>query len=100
MRYDTPVYFQCIHPGEYDPETGDYGKDRVTEKKRRAAVTEAGRDTVKIEYGDVREGVLTVRLPVPFREPFDYIRIGRRRYHADRDRNSITGQVFIVSEVQ
>ena len=22
MRYDTPVYFQEITPGEYDPETG------------------------------------------------------------------------------
>ena len=23
MRYDTPVYFQTVTPGAYDPETGD-----------------------------------------------------------------------------
>ena len=29
MRYDTPVYFQEITPGKYDPETGDYKEDTI-----------------------------------------------------------------------
>lgn len=29
MRYDTPVYFQEIIPGTYDPETGDYREDTI-----------------------------------------------------------------------
>ena len=27
MRYDTPIYFQKVTQGEYDPTTGDYGED-------------------------------------------------------------------------
>lgn len=28
MRFDVPVYFQRIQPGEYDESSGDYGPDR------------------------------------------------------------------------
>ena len=31
VRYDTPVYFLKITPGEYDPNTGNYGDDTVEE---------------------------------------------------------------------
>ena len=28
MRYDTPIYFQKITQGAYNPDTGNYGPDR------------------------------------------------------------------------
>ena len=31
MRYDTPVYFQLIKQGVYDPKTGDYADDEPVE---------------------------------------------------------------------
>lgn len=31
MRYDTPIYFQKLTPGEYDPTTGNYGEDAISE---------------------------------------------------------------------
>ena len=31
MRYDTPIYFQKLTPGEYDPATGNYGEDTISE---------------------------------------------------------------------
>ena len=31
MRYDTPIYFQKLTPGEYDPTTGNYGEDMISE---------------------------------------------------------------------
>lgn len=34
MRYDTPIYFQKLTPGEYDPATGNYVDDKVSEVKR------------------------------------------------------------------
>ena len=42
MRYDTPVYFQKITSGEYDPKTGNYGEDTVEETQRYASIMDTG----------------------------------------------------------
>ena len=47
MRYDTPVYFQRITPGEYDPNTGNYGDDTVEETLRYASVMNTGEERLK-----------------------------------------------------
>ena len=33
MRYDTPIYFQLIRQGIYDPKTGDYADSDPVETK-------------------------------------------------------------------
>lgn len=43
MRYDTPIYFQKLTPGEYDPSTGNYEEDTVSEDMKPAAVMDTGR---------------------------------------------------------
>lgn len=100
MRYDTPIYFQSIQPGEYDPDTGDYGKDIITEEKKYADVTDAGVETLKIVYGELRQGVLTIRLQNHYDKPFDRIRVGRKVYQVDFSRKFRIKHVFVVSEVQ
>lgn len=60
MRYDTPVYFQEITPGEYDPETGDYREDTIQETKRLASVMNTGEETLKLLYGSIKQGSLTI----------------------------------------
>ena len=40
MRYDTPIYFQKLTPGEYDPATGNYGEDTISEDMKSASVME------------------------------------------------------------
>lgn len=100
MRFDTPVYFQRVHQGEYDPDTGNYGQDIVEETKRYASVTDTGSETVKLLYGDLRQGVQTIRLQNHYKEPFDRIRIGDKIYRADSVMNLRVKQVFTVSEVQ
>ena len=47
MRYDTPICFQRITPGEYDPDTGNYADDIVEETLRYASVM----NTVRIRCG-------------------------------------------------
>ena len=37
MRYDTPIYFQKLTPGEYDPATGNYGEDTISEDMKFAS---------------------------------------------------------------
>ena len=100
MRFDTPIYFVSIQPGEYDASIGNYGEDTVTEEKRNAAVTDTGTQTMTIVYGALKQGSKTIRLQNHYTKPFDSIRIGEKRYQVDRKRTLRVKQTFIVSEVQ
>ena len=49
MRYDnTPIYFQKLTPGEYDPATGNYGEDMISEDMKYASS-----HGYRYEYDDV-----------------------------------------------
>ncbi len=100
MIFKTPVYFQRITPGAYDPDTGNYLPDTVTEVKRFASVTNSGAETLNLVYGELRQGSLTVRLQNHYTDPFDRIRIGSRVYRVDFARALRVKQSFVVSEVQ
>lgn len=100
MRFDTPIYFQQITPGLYDPATGDYGTDAVVEILRHASVTDTGTETLKLVYGDLKQGSRTIRLQNCFTEPFERIRIGSTVYRVDMERRLRTKHVLVVSEVQ
>lgn len=100
MRFDTPVYFQTIKAGEYDASTGNYGEDIVTEEMRYASVTETGIETLDIIYGEIKQGVKTVRLQNFYDQPFDRLRIGNKVYRVDRARPLRLKYTLVVSEVQ
>jgi meiotically up-regulated gene 157 (Mug157) protein len=104
LRFDTPIYFQRIIPGEYQPDTGDYSPDSVAEVKRYASITSPGTETLTLLYGTLKQDALTIRLQVPYTEAFDRIRIGEgvnaKTYRIDRSRQLRSKQTFIVSEVQ
>ena len=97
MRYDTPIFFQSVKPGEYDTETHNYGEDIITEEKRFASVTDTGSEQITLIYGKLKQGSLTIRLQRPYKEPFNKIRVGKKIYNVDFARHS---KAFVVSEVQ
>lgn len=97
MRYNEPVFFQRVQPGEYDESTGNYADDTVTEVLKRASVTDSGASTLRLVYGEIRQGVKIIRLQRAYNEAFDRIRIGKKLYSVDLSRY---GRVFVVSEVQ
>ena len=100
MRFDTPIYFQRVTKGEYNPDTGNYAEDSVTEDCIHADATESRTETLKLVYGEIRQGCYTVRLQNIYRKPFDRIRIGDKLYRVDFSRKLRTKQIFVVSEVQ
>ena len=105
MRFDRAVYFQRVIPGKYDEETGNYTDPEVIEKKRIASITQSstqpkGDRNLQIEYGNIREDALTIRLLNPYTHPFDRIRIGDRLYRVDSRFTLRNKQAFIVSEIQ
>ena len=106
MRLDCPVYFQRIISGAYVTDSatsgvfGDYSEDEVTEIEQWASVTDAGISTLQLVYGDIKQSAKVVRLQMHYDKPFDYIRIGTKRYRVDTQRKLRTKHIFIVSEVQ
>lgn len=100
MRYDTPIYFRRLTQGEYDESTGNYGADSVSEKMVMASVMDTQTETMKLVYGDIRQGSLTLTIQNHFDQTFDNIRIGDKVYRVDRTRRLRVKQSFIVSEVQ
>lgn len=100
MRYDTPVYFQKITPGEYDPKTGNYANDTVSETMRYASVLDTGESLLRLVYDGPKQGSLTIQLQTHYAEPFDRIRVGKKVYSVDFFRKLRTKHTFVVSEVQ
>ena len=100
MRYDTPVYFQKITPGEYDPDTGDTAEDTIEEIERFASVYGTGAEMLNLVYGQIRQDSLTIQLQTQYKAPFDRIRVGDTVYKVDTMQNLRVKQYFVVSEVQ
>lgn len=100
MRYDTPIYFQKITSGEYDPGTGDYGKDTIQETEVYASVMDTRSEMLRLVYNGPMQGSLTIQLQNHYTDPFDRIRVGTRIYKADYTRRLRVKQTFVVSEVQ
>ena len=100
MRYDKPIYFQRIIPGAYDPDTGNYADDEITETKVFANVTETGVETLKLIYGDLTQGSVTIKLLQHYEKPFDRIRIGHRFYSVDFQKKHPTKHYLVCHEVQ
>ena len=99
MRYDTPIYFQLVSAGAYNPETGDYGSDTVTEAARYAAVMDTRTETMQLVYGELKQGSLTVHIQNHYTDPCDRIRIGEKRYRVDLRRRLRVKESFVLSEV-
>ena len=98
-RYDVPIYFQHITSGAYDPNTGDYGNDTVVETLRYASVMDTRTETMRLIYGEVRQGSRIIHLQNHYTEPFDRIRIGEKVYAVDLRRKLRVKETFVVSEV-
>lgn len=99
MRYDTPVYFQRITPGAYDPKTGDYGEPEPVETLRYASVMNTRAETMRLVYGEIRQGSLTIQLQNKYSDPFDCIRVGEKVYSVVYRRALRVKETFIISEV-
>lgn len=100
MRYDATCLFSDEYPGAYDRPQGIMEVPVVQEIKKYASVMDTGTETMRIIYGEVRQGALTIQLQNHYNEAFDQIRVGRRIYGVDYSRKLKTKHVFVVSEVQ
>lgn len=100
MRYDKLITPYNYDRGLYNEDTGDY--DIVGDTAGEpiiASVNDASDQTVKLIYGEIREGVLVIHVPYNIEEGIDYIKYKDKKYRIDRKRNLRFKTTFIVSEV-
>lgn len=99
MRYDTKVILEKRAPGQYDPETGNFQEDTVKEFVEYASVMDTRTELLKLVYGRVRQGSLTVHFQqhVP---AFDTAVIDGKRYQVDYTRKLREKSSAVLSEVQ
>lgn len=100
MRYDTLINFVKFKKGEYNAETGNYENSVSVKTVTHASVMNAGQETMRLLYGEIRQGALTVQIQGHFDQPFDRIEVGGKLYAVDQRRRLRTKETFIVSEVQ
>ncbi len=99
MRFDEAVYFQKITQGAYDPATGDYADPVVEETVKYGSIVDTSVKTMQLVYGQIRQGSVTVTLPLKYEGAFDRIRIGDSVYRADVRQSSGGKDIFVCSEV-
>ena len=99
MRYDTKIELVRLDPGEFNPETGNYDGATETKTSLYASVMDTRAEMVKLVYGSLRQGSLTIHLQNHIDQPFDRIDVNGRRYKEDYRRKLRTKETLIVSEV-
>lgn len=100
MRYDKPIYFQKVTQGAYNANTGDYEADTVEETLMYASIYSCDIETLRLIYGEIKQGVLKVQLQNHYNEHFNRIRIGDTLYKVDSQKKLRVKHIFIVSEIQ
>ena len=100
MRYDRPIYLQKFVQGAYNENTGNYEDDSIVEEMVMASVMDTKTQTMMQVYGQIKQGSLTCHIQNTYDKPFDYIRIGTKKYKVDYSRRLRTKESFILSEVQ
>ena len=99
MRYDRTVVF--IRNGEktYNAATGNYSSSEPVRTERPASVMDTRTETMRLVYGEIREGSLTIQLQNHYGDPFDRIEYAGKTYAVDYRRRLRVKDTFIVSVV-
>lgn len=100
MRYDKLIQFVTTSGQVYDETTGDYTDGTPVKCPVMASVMDTNTETLRLVYGEIRQGSYTIQLQNHYTQPFDYIELNGRKYSVDYRRHLRHKDTFIVSEVQ
>ena len=98
MRYDQRIYFVKEGEDEYDYATGDYVTPEPIKHEVWANVSDTGTERMRLIYGALKQGAITVRIVGKYDKEFDYIQVGDKKYNVDAFRTFRNDQAFNLSE--
>ena len=98
VRYDKQIFF--VKEGEevYDYETGDYVTTEPIKHEAWANVSDTGTERMRLIYGNLKQGAITVRIVGKYDKEFDYIEVEGKKYNVDAFRTFRNDQTFNLSE--
>lgn len=100
MRYDKTIYFVTVNGSTYDETTGDYTDGEPVKVDAQASVMDTNTETLRLVYGEIRQGSYTIQLQNHYPGTFDYIEYDGKKYSIDFRRHLRHKDTYIVSEVQ
>ena len=101
MRYDTEVYFRLPPTSVYNTQTGNYEEGAAEETQAIAAVVNTDIETLRLVYGELKQGSLTIHLQnKSYTKVYAGVRIGEKIYSVDHVKNFRNKQVLVVTEEQ
>lgn len=100
MRYDKLIYFVTVDGKTYDATTGDYTDETPVKVPMFASIMDTQADTLRLVYGEIRQGSFTIQLQNHYTNSFDYIEYDGKKFGVDFRRRLRNKETFIVSEVQ
>lgn len=98
MRYDKEVKFQLVEDVYQD--NGDYVKDVLEEEVGYASIVNTDFDTMRLVYGEIRQGSITLHLQNKIGFNFNRVVIDGKTYAVDQRINYRVKQAYILSECQ
>ena len=99
MRYDKRLLF-CLVDEVYDHNTGDYKEDVLDEHIEYGSFVETDVQTMRLVYGEIRQGSVTVHLQNKVPYTFNRVAIDGKTYTKDQVINQRVKQAYILSECQ
>lgn len=98
MRYDKAVVFQLVR--DVYQKNGDYLPNIESEHTEYGSVVATSIDTMRLVYGEIREGSLTFTLQNKVDYAFNRILIDGKEYSVDARIKQRVKDAYVVSEVQ
>lgn len=97
MRYDKKIVFQLVVNVYQD--NGDYSPNVESEHTEYGSVVATDIDTMRLVYGEIREGSLTFSLQNKVDYEYNRILIDGKAYSVDARIKQRVKEAFVVSEV-
>lgn len=98
MRYDKFVEFIKVTQ-TYNRETGNFDETINVVGSDYASVVATSLETMRIVYGGLKDGSMTITLQHGFAYPYDFVRMDGKMYAVDQHIILYVKQALVVSEV-
>ena len=97
MRYDKKIIFQLVT--EVYKDNGDYSPNVESEHTEYGSIVATDIDTMRLVYGEIREGSLTFSLQNKVDYVYNRLLIDGKQYSVDAHIKQRVKEAFVVSEV-
>lgn len=100
MRFDKRIHFITESPGGYNPVTGEYDEKTETVVTKPCNLSPLGITRTNEQFGQIDKKITVARLQHPYKDQFDFIRLGKstQKYDIKRQSDYRKGVFYLESD--